>query len=172
MTARGNHPVGAFLIRYGPAFLAILAAAIGALSFLGWWLGDEWRHNYANMAVLNGAYISIILMLIWIMITQSPPKFLNIPNIRSILDDQIIIVDPSPWLGLGVMTAIYVMEDDFERLICIGEVINVQSNDLVQIKIRIIGEPYSEMDDIMKKLKGTSKKEILIRPGLYRGYAQ
>jgi hypothetical protein len=81
-------------------------------------------------------------------------------------------VRDGPWLGVGVMTAIYLMDDDeIERLVCIGEVINVQSNGLVQIRTRSDAQGYPTSEEASAALSGSDKDRILVRPGLYRSAA-
>ena len=68
------------------------------------------------------------------------------------------------------MTAIYVLEDGFERLVCVGVVVNVQIiNDLVQIAVRTDEHGYGSIDEVRKTLDHTEKDKLLVKPGLYSG---
>ena len=83
--------------------------------------------------------------------------------------DKFILVKNAPWLGLGVMTAIYIIEKDVERLACIGIVKNVQSNGLVQISLETCQHGYRDEEAIWSSLNRIERKSILVKPGPYTG---
>lgn len=152
-----------------PATVSLVCACIGVLVL---WQGESWRAEYIGIAVLNGVYWILILHLIWHIIGHRCPEFFGIPRVRKTLrSDGLLIVEKSPWLGIGVMTTIYVVEEEYERLVCVGEVVNVQYNDLVQIAIRVDEQGYMSNDEIWNTLDRTDKKLLLVKPGPYRGGA-
>ena len=69
------------------------------------------------------------------------------------------------------MTTVFVVEDEFERLVCFGEVINIQYNDLVQIAIRVDEHGCMSSEEIWNTLERTDKKLLLVKPGPYHGGA-
>lgn len=156
------------VVSCGAAILTIYGSAATIVATVGWWIGDKWSEYYRSIAVINAVYMATIVFLVWIIFTRKQPDFLGRPNVRSIQDDGILIVDGSPWLSIGVMAAIYIQEDEYERLACEGEVLNVQSNGLVQIRIANHETIFEDFDRLLKKLAAISKQNILIRPGLYR----
>ncbi len=81
----------------------------------------------------------------------------------------LLIVEEAPWISLGVMTAIYIMEDDVERLVCVGEIANVQFNGLVQVSLRSDERGYADDEEIWKVFDRTDKRDILVKPRLYPG---
>lgn len=155
-------------IGYVAAIITIVSFVVGIISFLGWWLGDEWRKAYSNIAIINGAYFSVILFILYFFLSKKTPDFLGIPRVRLISGKDLIIVEGAPWLSLGVTTAIYVLEGEFERIVCAGEVINVQTNGLVQIQIREADLAYGSLEVATQALGSMSKENILVRPGLFR----
>ncbi len=163
---------GQNLLRHAKVFAAILGAIVALITIVGWWQGEEFRVEYANVAILNGVYLIIVFYLLWIIIDRRPPDFLGVPVVKAIHDHKILIVEGAPWLAMGVMTAIYTKEDEYERLVCTGEVVNVQANKLVQIHIRDHEEVFNDVKTVADKLEAMSKDSILVRPGLFRRNGQ
>jgi len=160
----------AIATRHLRALAASLPMVIAIIGFLVVLKGEDWREQYIKIALLNGVYCLVIFHLVWHILGHKCPVFFGIPRVIEILrDDSILIVEKLPWLSIGVWTTIYVMENDFERLVCMGEVINVQYNDLVQIKIQVDNDGYSSKDAIWKMFERTEKKNLLVKPGAYRG---
>ena len=160
------------VLRHGAVAGGIVMFMLGIVSFFGWWFGDTWRAGYANIATVNAIYLSVILYLLWFILSRSSPDFLGTPVVRAIHDKSLLLVDGAPWLSLGVMAAIYTKENDYERLVCTGEVINVQANRLVQVSIREVDHAFGDLEAVEKKLAEINKDSILIRPGLFRRGAQ
>jgi hypothetical protein len=134
------------------------------------WRGDDWREQYINLLLLHGVYWIVILYLSWRIFDHICPQFFGIPRVKKVLQkDRLLIVENAPWLGIGVMTTIYVLEDDFERLVCIGQVVNVQINNLVQIAVRESDEGYPSEDEIWTTFDRSDKRMLLVKPGNYRG---
>ena len=159
-------------IRHVKAFFPIVALVAAILSLLVDWQGDDWRKQTIDLLLLHGVYWIVILHLSWQIFDHACPLFFGIPKVRRVLQsDGLLIVENSPWLGIGVMTTIYVLEADFERLVCIGEVVNVQMNDLVQIAVRTSEHGYGSEDEVWKTLDRTDKQMLLVKPGPYRGVA-
>ena len=69
------------------------------------------------------------------------------------------------------MATIYVLENDFERFVYLGEVMNVQMNDLVQIFVRISDQGYVSEEEVWKTLERTDTAMILVKPGPMPGGA-
>lgn len=157
------------VLRHARALAAILATVTAIIAVIGWWQGEDWRVSYSNLAIVNGVYWILLLYLLWIILSRNTPDFLGVPLVKAIHDKKLLIVDGAPWLSLGVMTAIYVKDGEYERLVCTGEVVNVHTNKLVQIHIRGYEEIYNDIEAVGEKLNQTSKDAILIRPGLFRG---
>ena len=154
-------------IKAVPATVSLVGASIGMIVL---WQGESWREQHINILMTNGIYWLILLHFIWHIVGHRCPEFFGIPRVKKILrSDKLIIVEKSPWLGIGVMTTLYIVEDEVERILCIGEVINVQYNDLVQIAIRHYDSNYESDDDIWKTLDRVDKKSLLVKPGSYRG---
>jgi hypothetical protein len=156
------------LLSHFGALIAIILGMMTFVGFVGWWQGEQWRVLYASSAIVHGLYWIVILYLAWVVLNRKTPDFIGNPTIKSVYDRKILIVEDAPWLSLGVMVAIYTKEDQFERLVCVGEVINVQTNNLIQIAIRDYEEVFGSVEAVCDKLDKMSKSEILIRPGLFR----
>ena len=66
-------------------------------------------------------------------------------------------------------TTVYTAQGDLERLVCAGHVINIQQNDLVQIKVSRTGAGLQNWKDIWRELDAKRAHSLIIRPGLYQG---
>lgn len=168
MLKRKKLPWRQSIVRHGAAFGSITALVIAVISVLWILFGEPWRAQYGGWAVTNGAYCVVLLYLIWLILTRPAPDFLGLPKARVFRSDGLLLVEYAPWLSLGVMTAIYVMEGEVERLVCVGEVINIQSNGLVQIKTHHDEWGYGSEKEAWEALENIDKELILVKPGLYR----
>ena len=147
--------------------VSFIAVCIGLLVLAK---GEAWRETNIGLCILHGVYLALIFYLIWVIIMRRPPEFLGTPKvIRIMRPEGLLIVEEAPWISLGVMTAIYIMEDDVERLVCVGEIANVQFNGLVQVSLRSDERGYADDEEIWKVLDRTDKRDILVKPRLYPG---
>lgn len=157
--------------------LGHIKAVAGILGFVGLCIGlivhfkgDTWREENIDICVLNGAYLAVISYLLWIILARRPPEFLGTPRVIKLMrSDNLLIVEGAPWISLGIMTAVYVVEDGVERLVCIGEVANVQFNGLVQVSLSPDERGYTHSEEIWQALDRADKKAILVKPRLYPG---
>ncbi len=157
-------------IRHAKAFFGISTFVIAVVSLLIVSQGEDWRIKYIELCLLNAAYLVVVFYLVWIIVTRPSPDFLGMPRVVKLMrSDRLLLVDHSPWISLGVMTTIYIVEDDVERLVCVGEVVNVQDNDLVQISLSQHDRGLDAEDDIWSALERTERRSILVKPRLYPG---
>ena len=80
---------------------------------------------------------------------QSPPKLYS--NAHALF-----LVNPTSLLSYDAIVSIYYLEDDIERLVGVGKVMNVQENKMIQI---IITHDY-DFGDNLNKLMNNSKDEL------------
>lgn len=80
---------------------------------------------------------------------RSPPKLYS--NAHALL-----LVNPTLLLSYDAIVSIYYLEDDIERLVGVGKVINVQENRMIQI---IITHDY-DFEENLNKLMNNSKDEL------------
>ena len=170
MKGESNHSWREAILRHVRAAPATVALVGTILSLIVLSQSEEWRAQYISLVLINGVYWILILHLSWHIIGHRCPEFFGIPQVKKILrNHELIVVEKSSWLGIGVATTIYVVEDDFERFVCIGEVVNIQHNNLVQIAIRNSETCYNSDDEIWNIFERTNKKFLLVKPGPYRG---
>lgn len=161
-------PLRKRVIRHCSALAIIFAFIIAVITLPSFLNGEKWRETYSYYALNHGLYWVAILYLIWIILSNDPPDTLGIPKVKSIRADGLIIAEHMNWLSLGVMAAVYLNQDDIEKLVCVAEVVNVQSNGLIQIQIRQHDQGFASIDAAKDALSQASKSDILIKPGLYR----
>ena len=80
---------------------------------------------------------------------RSPPKLYS--NAHALF-----LVNPTILLSYDAIVSIYYLEDDIERLVGVGKVINVQENKMIQI---IITHDY-DFEDKLNRLMNNSKDEL------------
>ena len=148
----------------GGAFAVV--ASILAISVVS----SEWVEERIELIVLFGVHWVVILHLARCILEYDCPTYFGNPRVRKVLrDDHLLIVEHSPWLGVGVATSVYIVEDQLERLVCVGEVINVQLNGLVQIKVALTPEGMQCWQDIWNALDKQQMDSLIIRPGIHPG---
>ncbi|MDE2792094.1 MAG: hypothetical protein OXI81_16955 [Paracoccaceae bacterium] len=154
------------VVRHLKAILATIPLVGTVIGLFALWGGEEWRDRYIDLALLNAVYWVFILHLLWEVISHECPQTFRLPQVKAVMRaEHLLIVENSPWLGVGVMATIYVLENDFERFVCTGEVINVQMNDLVQIAARATGQQYASEDEFWTTLERIDRAAILVKPG-------
>jgi len=102
----------------------------------------------------------------WIIYEQSGIKLPSVKQVTIYGENQtaILILEPSPLFSYNSIVAIYCVEDQFERLIGIGSVINVQENGLIQISVI---ESKSEDANVWKPIlenKADKIKYLIVKP--------
>lgn len=146
-------------------FFVVLAASASVLGivYIGMilTLGQAWVDNNAALVFTNGLY--------WLLI---PPVYaaassrlsnkagFHSPKIKKVLEDGLMIVEPCEWLGHRTAVAVFKVQDDVELFEFAAQVINIQSNKLVQLKP--IWPDSDPLDPV--KLRET-KEKLLIKPG-------
>ena len=149
------------------ATVPFVAAVVGALAALNL----PWVEEHFAVIILVGVHWVAIMHLVGHVVVYRCPDYYGSPTVRTLRDDRLLIVERLAWLGMDVLIAIYVLEDELERLVCIGRVINIQQNDLVQIEVALAPNGFgaSSEAEIWSTLDGARKDSILIKPGLFLG---
>lgn len=146
-------------------FLAVLAAAA---SFLGivyvgllLTLGQAWVDANAALVFTHGLYWLFIPPFIASAVSaQKGTTGFHSPAIKKIMDDGLLIVEPCEWLGHGTGVAVFKVQDDVELFAFPAQVINIQSNKLVQL------QPITQDSEPPDPVKLREIKErLLIKPG-------
>jgi hypothetical protein len=146
-------------------FLTVLVGSAGVLGivYLGLDLtfGRVWIDSHAALVFTHGLYWLLIPPIFVAAIpTQKEVAGFHSPKIKKIMDDCLIIVEPCEWLGHRTGVAVFKVQDDVELFMFAAEVINIQSNKLVQLK------PIIQDSDPLDAAKLRDIKEtLLIKPG-------
>lgn len=149
------------------SFLVVLAgsASVIGLIFIGTSLlmGTEWIEKYRLFILSHGVYWLIFPPILWAFRTSSTQPIFQSPEVKKTLGNSVILVDRSDWLSHQTAVAVYYTDDEVERMLCIGQVINIQTNGLIQIEL----QPPNETGDFDKKLADL-RQNLLIKPGIWR----
>lgn len=158
------------LIKHIKAIAGIVGLGLAILGAVVFSQGDQWREENIGLVWVHGAYWTSIVYLIWIILTRESPDFLGVPRvIKLVRDQEVLLVEQSPWLSLDVLTAVYIVDNDVERFVCVGKVVNVQMNKLVQIELSPDERGDEVREEMWDALNQAEKTSILVKPGLYPG---
>jgi hypothetical protein len=116
------------------ASASILAFVASTYALLPLALDADWIAGNRGLIATHLVYIFLILLTGWAYVTK-PSKMESSPRVVKVLNEQIILVEKTSWMGTGVAISIYREEDRYERFVCDGVVINIQSNGFAQIKV-------------------------------------
>lgn len=152
-----------FISHYGGPLVAIIlgwAALVGLAVTLG---GEGFREKWSGTFVLLFVHWVLISYLAWLAF-EFRTVSLSAPEVRHYLkDSSVLIVSPKQWLGISVSVLIYVQEEDYERLTCAGEVVHIQENGLVQVRVEPLREDTER--NSMHLLEKVKLSRIILKPG-------
>lgn len=146
-------------------FLVVLAASASVLGivYIGLILtfSQDWVDSNAALVFTNGIYWLLFPPFFAVAVSvQKETSGFHSPSIKKIMESGLLIVEPCEWLGHGTAVAVFKVQDDVELFEFAAEVINIQSNKLVQLK-PILQD--SEQFDPVKFRE--IKEKLLIKPG-------
>ncbi|UWQ29241.1 hypothetical protein [Leisingera sp. M523] len=137
---------------------SILGVVFIALSLL---LDEIWRAENALLIFTNGFYLFVFPPIIILLLADKPSESFKSPTIKKVMSEDILLVESSEWLGHQTAVAIYKIDEDYEQLVALGEVINVQSNGLVQIAFSKY--PHEEANSLdFNEIRA----KLMIKPGV------
>jgi hypothetical protein len=146
-------------------FLGVLAASASVLGivYVGLILtfGQAWVDSNAALVFTNGLYWLLFPPIIFVSIFgQKETSGFHSPTIKKVMDSGLLIVEPCEWLGHGTGVAVFKVQDDVELFEFAAQVINIQSNKLVQLQpIMQDSEPFDPVK--FREIK----EKLLIKPG-------
>lgn len=146
-------------------FSKVLAASASVLGivFIGLilTLGQKWIDENAALVFTHGLYLLLIPPLYALAsASRNEGVGFHSPKIKKVMDDGLLIVEPCEWLGHRTAVAVFKVQDDVELFVFAAEVLNIQSNKLVQL------QPISPESEPLDPAKIREIKEkLLIKPG-------
>ncbi len=130
---------------------------------------SEWVLDQIEIVALFGVHWVFLVHLSRCILEHQCPTYYSNPKVKHVMKDYgLLIVERSPWLGMGVATSVYTVQGDLERLVCAGHVINIQQNGLVQIKISCTEAGLTHWNDVWNELSSKSADSLIVRPGLHQ----
>tara|TARA_Y100000310_G_scaffold14871_1_gene14933 strand:+ start:801 stop:1337 length:537 start_codon:yes stop_codon:yes gene_type:complete len=102
-----------------------------------------------------------------------------LPKIRRVLDPPksyekasvLLIVDPSNYLSHESSVTLFMLEDDYEQLVGVGVVINVQNDKKVQVAI-YKNEESTELISQLKENKKHDLERLILKPSVPRAFLE
>jgi hypothetical protein len=116
------------------ACASILAFVASTYALLPLALDADWIATNRGLIATHLFYIFLLLLSVWAYVTK-PVLDEKLPRVVKVMNEEILLVDKALWMGIGIAISIYRDEDKYERFICDGVVVNIQSNGLAQIKV-------------------------------------
>lgn len=147
------------------SFLTVLAATASILGIvyvgLVLTLKQTWIDANAALVFTHGLYWLLIPPVFAVSIrAQKEATGFHSPAIKQIMDDCLMIVEPCEWLGHRTAVTVFKVQDDVELFVFAAQVINIQSNKLIQL------QPITEDSEPLDPMKLREIKEkLLIKPG-------
>lgn len=124
-------------------------------------LGQSWIEGNGALVFTHGLYWLLFPPIIAVIISvQSETTGFHSPKIKKILEDGLIIVEPCEWFGHGTGVAVFKVQDDVELFEFSAQVINIQSNKLIQLQPNV-----QEQEQLYLAKLREIKEKLLIKPG-------
>lgn len=142
--------------------LASTASVLGIVFIaLGLVQGSEWISHNASLILTNGFYLLVVPPIISLALTFQPTIEFTSPKIKKVIDKKVLLVEGQNWLSQQTVVAVFNINEDVERLVAVGVVINIQSNGLVQIECEIPDGRNIELPNL-----SDMKSSLMIKPGI------
>jgi hypothetical protein len=145
-----------------------------ALSIATFFFSPETKFPVGWFVVLGSLSIVVVVVLYDASRTSWKASQRGLPAVRRTLEppdiyqgiEKILIVEPSELFGVDALVSIYTTEEEYERLIGIGRVLNVQTNGYLQIGISTLTETSPDLIDKLKGNDSAFLKKILVKPSV------
>lgn len=140
------------------------------LAFIAWWgISPEksWPVRHVFLMIIFFTFVTLLLFRVaWATYKESG---ITLPSVKQATQygtnqSGILILGPSKLFGHNSIVAIYYTEDQFERLIGVGTVSNIQENGLIQVAVE---QHLPECDEIWKAIllnKADKIKNLIVKP--------
>ena len=122
-------------------------------------LGFDFVAERSTVIATHALYLIALGYLLFLLSEKPTEISLPSPKIIQVRDDGLVLTQNREWLAVGTLVAMYVSENGFEILVCRGEVINIQNDNLAQMATEGV------VDGHIDKLK-TAMKSVIIKPGV------
>lgn len=133
----------------------------GVIALIALFSGEEWFAQNKHYIAAHSFYCWVVLSLSYFLLNREELTGIKLPKVLKVISDEIILVEPCNWLSHQTSVAIFKNDDDFERLIALGEVVNVQHDQKIQISYRLPNNATGELPDL-----SPIKASLMIKPGM------
>ena len=80
-------------------------------------------------------------------------------------NDDLLLVSAKDWLSLFVAVTIYKQEEELERFVCTGQVVNIQKNGLVQLRLDMDRVSADHIDFVHSAIGDGKLASLIVKPG-------
>jgi hypothetical protein len=140
------------------------------LAFIAWWgisPDKSWPVRYIFLMIIFFIFVTLLLFRVaWVIYKESGIALPSVKQATQYGANQsgILILGSSKLFGHNSIVAIYYTEDQFERLIGMGIVSNIQENGLIQV---VVERHLPECDELWKAIlsnKADKIKNLIVKP--------
>ncbi len=140
------------------------------LAIIAWWgtpAQTSWPIRYIFLMIIFFVFVVLLLFRVaWIIYKESGIALPAVKQATQYGPNQsgILVLGPSNLFGHNSIVAIYYTEDQFERLIGMGIVSNIQENGLIQV---VVERHLPECDDLWRGIlsnKSDRIKNLIVKP--------
>jgi len=155
----------------GTSFLRVQSIVIGSISLvLGafYWYFSDVKSKWALIGVLSFIFLLILISVLISVIIQLMKSQYQLPKIVKVIrpkDKLICLLQPSELFSYGIgVSYYYTDENEFEHLIGIGRVCNIQGNKLIQINLNSYQEHHKDLIDRLENNDKHILDNIKVKP--------
>lgn len=123
--------------------------------------------------------IALVIILLRAIYDANTDASVVLPKIRRVLNPPksyekasiLLIVDPSNYLSHDSSVTLFMLEDDYEQLVGVGVVINVQNDKKIQVAIY----KNEESEELLSQLKENKKHDLerlILKPSVPRAFLE
>jgi hypothetical protein len=125
------------------------------------------------------AAFAIIVFLLRALYDANLDAEINLPKIRKVLKppnsyekaSALLLVDPSALLSHDSSVTLFMLEDDYELLVGVGVVINIQNDKKVQVAL-FKNEDSQQLVDQLKENKKHDLERLVLKPSVPRAFLE
>lgn len=165
------------LLKTWGAFIAIVSLIASLLVYFIVPDTDTIKVNIFLVVVF--VFFWIIVILLRALYDANSEARINLPKIRKILEppksytnaSALLLVDPSNLLYNDSSVTLFMLEDDYEQLVGVGIVINIQDDKKVQVAL-FKSEESNELVSQLKENRKHDLERLILKPSVPKAFLE
>jgi signal transduction histidine kinase len=161
-------------------FLKIQGVLLGVIGIALWFFSPQ-------TTISLGLFLLIVILCIVIILTFASTAYelfitskqsFYLPKVigskkRTLTNQRIYLIfllEPSELFSYDTIVSFYYLEDDFEQLIAIGRVRNIQQDSKIQVEVTDYVSGYEEIFNRLEKNDYTALEKTRVKPNIPKAY--